>query len=160
MPLQYAIRKAIVSDAALACEVVRRSISELCRDDHRGDADTIDAWLANKTVAKFESWIRSHTHLSVVAERRSELVGFGLLNLQGQLALLYVAPQARFQGVSKAILAFIEDAAVSAGIREVRLMSSGTARRFYLSCGYKVNGESRPGFGVTRSYPMSKQLLA
>ena len=62
------IRRAIVTDAAGACDVVRRSISELCVEDHQGDQTTIDAWIANKTVPNFESWIRSNSTIAFVAE--------------------------------------------------------------------------------------------
>ena len=62
------IRRAIVTDAAGACDVVRRSISELCVEDHQGDQTTIDAWIANQTVPNFESWIRSNSTIALVAE--------------------------------------------------------------------------------------------
>src|SRR5262245_3540671 len=100
----FMIRRATPSDAVDACEVVRRSINELCFEDHRGDNETLTQWLANKTVANFNQWIRSERHLALVAEGASGLIGFALLNLNGQLALLYVSPDARFQGVSKALL--------------------------------------------------------
>ena len=152
------IRRAIVTDAAGACDVVRRSISELCVEDHQGDQTTIDAWIANKTVPNFESWIRSNSKIALVAEGTSGLVGFGLLNLQGQLALLSVSPVARFQGGSKALLRSIEEEAVDAGLREIRLGSTATARRFYLDCGFSPTGDPSRGGGVTESQPMSKQL--
>ena len=152
------IRRAIVTDAAGACDVVRRSISELCVEDHQGDQTTIGAWIANKTVPNFESWIRSNSKIAFVAEGTSGLVGFGLLNLQGQLALLSVSPVARFQGGSKPFLRSIEEEAVDAGLREIRLGSTATARRFYLDCGFSPTGGPSRGFGVTESQPMSKQL--
>ena len=63
------IRRAIVTDASGACEVVRRSISELCVDDHQGDQTTIGAWIANKTgrvqgvVATRPRWWESSSSL-------------------------------------------------------------------------------------------------
>ncbi len=62
-------RRAVRSDAFAACEVVRRSIVELCRDDHRDDESTLTEWLANKTPADFERWIASTLHAAYVAER-------------------------------------------------------------------------------------------
>ena len=156
--MTYLIRRAVPTDAAGVCDVVRRSISDLCIDDHQGDQATIDAWLANKTVPNVESWIRSNRSIAVVAEATADLAGFGLLDLQGQLALLYVSPEARFQGVSRALLRSIEEEAMNAGISEIRLDSTATARRFYSACGFSSDGDPGRGFGVTQSYPMRKQL--
>ena len=44
-----AVRRADPRDAQAATDVLRRSITELCVLDHRGDADTLGKWLANKT---------------------------------------------------------------------------------------------------------------
>lgn len=115
-------------------------------------------WLANKTEANFESWIRSARHIAVVAAGVSEIIGFALLSRDGQLALLYVSPDARFQGVSKAMLATLEREAISAGIRELSLNSTSTAKSFYLARGYTLAGESILGFGGAESHPMSKRL--
>ena len=43
------IRDALPEDAPAACEVIRRSISELCGADHLNDALILGRWLANKT---------------------------------------------------------------------------------------------------------------
>jgi GNAT superfamily N-acetyltransferase len=153
-----AIRHALLSDAPAACEVVRRSISELCYDDHHGDADTLKRWLENKTRSNFERWITSKEHVAIVAEMDGALVGFGLLNAQGTIALLYVSPDARFRGVSKDLLAILEREARAAGIQELKLESSMTARRFYESCGYVSSGPRCKGVGVTSCYPMSRRI--
>jgi len=151
-------RRAVRSDAFASCEVVRRSIVELCRDDHRGDESTLTDWLANKTPADFEGWIASTLHAAYVAERDRVVVGFGLLNLQGTIALLYVSPDARFSGISKALLAALEREAISAGIRVLKVESSITALNFYERSGYVSTGCPGKGFGVTSCHPMSRQL--
>jgi len=43
------IRDAVAEDAPAACQVVRRSISELCIADHRSDPTILMRWLSNKT---------------------------------------------------------------------------------------------------------------
>ena len=43
------IRRANPTDSGSIARLVRGSISELCFDDHEGDAEKIDLWLANKT---------------------------------------------------------------------------------------------------------------
>jgi hypothetical protein len=84
----FAIRVAVASDAAHACDVVRRSITELCTEDHQGDGATIAAWLANKTEANFTRWIDSDRHVAPVAEQSGRVVGFGLLSRTGFVDLL------------------------------------------------------------------------
>jgi aminoglycoside phosphotransferase (APT) family kinase protein len=152
------IRRAVAADAPSACDTVRRSIAELCVQDHQGDAATITAWLANKTEANLTRWISSDQRLAFVAEEAARIVGFGLLDPAGSILLLYVSPDARFRGVSKALLAAMEDVARSVGVHTVTLDSSATARRFYERAGYASRGEPKKGFGITTCYPMSKQL--
>jgi GNAT superfamily N-acetyltransferase len=156
--MAVAARRAEVSDAATACDLIRNSITELCILDHRGDETTIAAWLANKTCENLASWISSPRHVAVVAEMDGVVAGFGLLNLNGTIALLYVAPQYRFRGVSKALLVSLEEHAVALGITVLTLESSATALSFYEGCGYLCTGDTVQGFGVTRAYPLSKTL--
>ena len=156
--MTYSVRRAVNADAKPACLTVRRSIAELCMDDHHGDEHTLAEWLANKTPSKFEAWIESDRHVAIVAEDTRGVAGFGLLNRDGRLALLYVSPEARFQGVSKALLCALEAEARRSGIRELCVNSSLTAKRFYAARGYRCIGAPCKGFGVTQCYPMSKSL--
>lgn len=151
-------RRARVSDADDACQVVRRSIAELCFEDHRGDAETLSEWLEDKTPARFEGWISSDRHVAVVAESDETLAGFGLLNVSGYIELLYVDPKERFRGVSKALLLALEHEARSAGISELRLESTETALRFYERGGYSLTGGRTRGFGCTSCHSMSKKI--
>ena len=68
------MRPAQESDAEAAVEVIRQSILESCTDDHRGDADTIAKWLANKTVEHFLSWLANSDNYCVIAEVNDRLV--------------------------------------------------------------------------------------
>jgi hypothetical protein len=43
------IRDAVADDAPAACQVLRRSIVELCAADHGDDPAILAQWLANKT---------------------------------------------------------------------------------------------------------------
>jgi GNAT superfamily N-acetyltransferase len=152
------IRRAIPADTVATCELVRRSITELCVADHRRDESTIAAWLSNKTLDNFASWISSPRHVALVAEEARAIVGFALLNRAGTIALLYVAPEFRFSGVSKAMLASLEEHAIAFGITELRLESSATASSFYRERGYLRAGDTVQGVGVTRAFPLSKRL--
>ena len=73
----------------------------------------------------------------VVAERDSEVVGVGMASLSGEIMLNYVHPEARFCGVSKSILAAIEDTLRSLGVHRCRLESTITAQSFCESFGFR-----------------------
>ena len=66
------IRDANPSDAAAACEVLRRSISELCVADHGNDPTFLQRWLSNKTPAIVTSWIQQSDN-SLLASGRALL---------------------------------------------------------------------------------------
>jgi hypothetical protein len=51
------IRDAIAEDAPAACQVLRRSISELCVADHENDPTILAKWLLNKTPDIVASWM-------------------------------------------------------------------------------------------------------
>jgi GNAT superfamily N-acetyltransferase len=156
--VDFVIRRAMPSDAASACDVVRRSINLLCLADHHSDERTISRWLANKTEANFNTWIKSEQHVALVAEKAGQLVGFALLRRTGILALLYVAPESRYEGISKALLWNLERQSFELGVTEISIESSLTALRFYRDCGYISTGAPVQGFGVTYRYPMSKRI--
>lgn len=156
--MEYVIRRAEAADASGACEAVRQSIAELCVEDHRGDETTIAAWLSNKTIQNVASWIASPRNIAAVSQAPVGIVGFGLLSQTGTLALLYVSPHARFHGVSKGLMAWLEAEASRLGIREITLESTATARRFYLGRGFSPRGEPSLAFGTVVSYPMWKGL--
>jgi GNAT superfamily N-acetyltransferase len=134
--LMVTIRRATVHDADAACKVVRRSIIELCALDHGGDQQRLDSWLANKTPSHFSQWITSDAAIALVAEREGAVEGFALLGREGKLHLLYISPDARFSGVSTALLNAVETEAAALGVTRLELESSITARRFYESRGY------------------------
>jgi GNAT superfamily N-acetyltransferase len=152
------IRDAAPDDAEAACDIVRRSITDLCTLDHRGDRATLDAWLANKTPESFAEWATSDRHIALVAEANGRIAAYGLLDRGGTVALLYVAPEARLQGASRALLAEIETRARELGLSALKLSSTATACRFYERCGFVSAGVPEPGFGVSQCYPMVKQL--
>ena len=152
------IRRAMESDAVAACDVVRRSISELCVADHCNNEATLTAWLENKSVDTFLRLIRAESKSCVVAILDDNICGFGHIDHSGAIGLLYVAPDARFLGASTAMLGWLEDEAFRLGVKAVTLNSSLTAREFYMARGYALAGEPIAGFGITQAWPMSKQL--
>ena len=101
------IRDAIAADAGAACDVMRRSITELCVADHRNDPTALSAWLSNKTPPSFLSWLRPGNSV-LVAVVGDDIAGVGAVNDGGSITLNYVSPTHRFRGVSKAMLATLE----------------------------------------------------
>jgi hypothetical protein len=56
------------------------------------------------------------------------------------------------------LLYALEGRALQLGHRRCTLLSTETARRFYLSAGYVEDGPPQRKFGAVSSYPMSKRL--
>jgi GNAT superfamily N-acetyltransferase len=114
-------------------------------------------WLSNKTPEKVASWIAQPGYSLLVAVEGDMIMAVGAVTDTGKITLNYVSPDARFRGVSKMLLRALEDRAAERGNVQCILESSETARRFYLSAGYRETGPAVIMFG-TLSYPMSKRL--
>ena len=151
------IRDAVSEDAAVACEVMRRSIAELCRADHRDDPAVLQRWLSNKRPEIFKSWMRPGNSLLVAVED-DRVLAVGSITDTGEITLNYVLSDARFRGVSSALLAALEDRARARGVAVCTLASTETARRFYLARGYAETGPADGKFGTVSGYPMSKPM--
>lgn len=152
------IRAAIPDDAVEICNVLRRSITELCTADHGGRDDILLPWLANKTPENVGEWIEQPFQTLLVAEIDSAMAGVGLATDEGEILLNYVSPDYRFRGVSKALLSEFEKHLLLRSVTVVRLVSTETAHRFYAGQGYKPVGEPQIWWGTALSYPMEKQL--
>jgi GNAT superfamily N-acetyltransferase len=153
------VRRAIAPDAASVCTVLRRSITELCSADHRDDPAILERWLANKTPETVASWIADPGRRVVVATSTTDaILGVGMATTSGVVELNYVSPDARFRGVSRAVLLALENWFREIGQRHCRLISTGTARRFYLNLGYRPEGPAGSTLGATSSQPMTKEL--
>jgi len=151
------IRDASTEDAAAACEVMRRSITELCVSDHQGDSVILAAWLGNKKPDVFVSWLAQKGNSVLLALENGGVVGVGAVTDAGEITLNYVSPDARFRGVSRAVLRALEARAAERGNVRCTLTSTETARRFYRDNGYVEDGLPDRHFGL-QGYPMSKAL--
>jgi GNAT superfamily N-acetyltransferase len=152
------IRDGQAEDAPAACLVLRRSIAELCVADHRNDPTILARWLSNKTPEIFRSWITQAANSVLVAVEDDHIVAVGSVTDEGKITLNYVSPDARFRGVSRALLGALEARAVQRGSVRCTLTSTETARRFYRANGYVEDGLPVGEFGTSSSYPMSKAL--
>ena len=73
----------------------------------------------------------------------------------GEITLNYVSPEARFRGVSRALMEHLEAQARQLGLDRCTLNSTETARKFYLSLWYQEQMLS--AIGPCR--PMVKALI-
>jgi GNAT superfamily N-acetyltransferase len=152
------VRDARDADADAACEVMRRSITALCIEDHRGDAKVLEAWLRNKQPEVFRRWRAQPDNSLMVATEDERILAVGSVTDRGEITLNYVSPDARFRGVSRALLAALEHRAVERGNSECMLTSTVTARRFYLANGYVETAPPIGSFGTRSGFPMRKTL--
>ena len=74
------ISEARVEDAAGACDVLRRSISELCAADHNNDPALLTGWLANKTPENVAAWITDPGNVVLVAFDDGRMAGVAAMN--------------------------------------------------------------------------------
>jgi len=153
------VRRAEAADVPAMSRVLTASITELCRADHRDDPKALAAWTANKTEAGVGKMLANPELLMFVAEREGAVSAVGAVTRTGEVALNYVAPQARFHGISKAVLARLEDELRGLGFDEGRLEATATARRFYESAGWIADGPQAEG-RMVNGYPMRKKLVA
>jgi GNAT superfamily N-acetyltransferase len=151
------IRDAVPEDASAACKAMRRSIAELCAADHHHDPVVLARWLSNKTPDTFKSWIKPGNSL-LVAVKNDAVLAVGCVTDAGEITLNYVSPDARFRGVSSALLDALENRAKSRGNERCTLTSTETARRFYRDRGYSEAGPRDGKFGTSGGHPMSKRL--
>lgn len=159
MELDVTIRVATEQDADVAVTVLRRSITELCAADHRGDPATLEDWLANKTPERFRGWLVRAGQFTVVAERDGVVCGVGMLSPDGELRLCYVHPDHVGRGVGRALVAAIETEAKAKGLTRLHLDATETATAFYEAMGFQRFGPSTAGFGVTYTNPYEKDLV-
>jgi GNAT superfamily N-acetyltransferase len=155
---RHRIRDGVAADAQAACEVMRRSIAELCEADHHNDPRILAAWLANKRPRFFHAWLAEADNSVLVAVDGDRIVSVGAVRDSGEITLNYVSPDYRFTGVSRALLAALEKRAIERGNDRCTLSSTATARRFYLANGYHETGVAHGNFGTQTGFPMAKAL--
>ncbi len=154
------IRDATPADAVKACEAIRASITELCIADHNRNPEILRRWLAGKTPDNVAAWATATGRSLLVAVEDDAVLAVGGVTDAGEITLNYVSPQARFRGVSAALLKSLEARAVERGAVRATLLSTETAHGFYLSRGYQDAGPPQEKFGTRSSYPMVKTLGA
>ena len=109
--------------------------------------------------------IRSSGTLSIAAEVRSNFVGFAIMefgDVQAHLSLLAVKPSHQRCGVGRALVTWLEESALTAGINTVTLelrANNYGARSFYRLLGFREQAYI-PGYyrGVETALRMSRDI--
>lgn len=124
------------------------------------------------TPEQLDAWAPLNERcLAQIAEKLSEqqtvdlkecgiLIGFGGLDDEGDIDMLFVHNDRQGQGIAKAILRELERLALERGKQAVSTFASVTARPFFERMGYGVERENvvdRDGVSLV-NYLMSKQL--
>ncbi len=138
--------------------VLIASIIELCAADYDNDPEKLAAWTRNKSPEGIIAMLSNPDMVLLVAERDGSVLAVGAVNRAGEVALNYVAPEARFTGISRAMMARLEAELVALGFAEGRLEATATARRFYRDAGWSDDGPQATGRKVN-GYPMRKRLV-
>jgi ribosomal-protein-alanine N-acetyltransferase len=109
--------------------------------------------------------IRASSTLVVVAEVRSHLVGFAIVEfgeVQAHLSLLAVKPSYHRCGIGRSLMQWVEESALTAGIATITLelrANNYGARSFYRLVGFE-EGAYIPGYyrGVETALRMSRDI--
>jgi GNAT superfamily N-acetyltransferase len=150
------IRTVTSQDAETACAVLVRSINEICAPYYEHDQKILAEWLANKTPSNVRQWIEEDRCYSVVAvNRRSAVVGFAMI-CGSEILRNYVLPEALYRGIGKRMLQALEEHAITAGVKQIKLVSSIPAKAFYERNGYGSNGPARYVDHVLGDFPLIK----
>lgn len=123
------------------CNLVRRSITELCTSDHNNNEDQLSDWLRNKTTENIRLWVKNNRTFCAFDLHR-EMVGVSLLSPANEILLNYVSPAQYKTGVGKCLLEEMEANVEKSSILKVR--STQTALGFYIHMGFVAN-VSNPG---------------
>ncbi|MDQ2769493.1 MAG: GNAT family N-acetyltransferase [Bacteroidota bacterium] len=116
---------------------------------------------ADDEPSTIHALLLAHTADASVAP---EALAVGMLQLtsagqgQGQIRFMAVAPAAAGTGLGRCVVAWLEEQARAAGLREIVLHSREAAVGFYARLGYAVVEPSHLLFGVIPHFLMRKVL--
>lgn len=155
------VRLARPEDVETVSEVIAASITTLCRADHHDDPQRYRPWVASKSPHAVEMILSDPAQrLFVFGQDRILAVGGTdwrhQPDEQARISMLFVAPEARGQGHSSALLAAMESDLLAMGRREARLTATNTALAFYRARGWQT--DDRAGGGFLLGHPLRKKL--
>lgn len=156
--MSLVIRRARADDVPEMSRVLIASITQLCGADHGDAPERLAAWTANKGPDGVAGMLANPQLHLLVAELDGQVAAVGaIVAANGEVALNYVDPDARFRGVSKAMLAALETQLFEHGVVDAQLTSTITARAFYRAAGWTEDASLVACMGG-HGYRMRKRL--
>ena len=144
MKNEFTIKKATNEYADEVCQVLIRSIKEVCIVDHKNDQAVLNKWLSNKTTENIKKWINDTSNYSIVViNNQSDVIGFSMISVSGEILLNYLLPEYLFKGIGKMMLNNMEMFAGKLGVKKIIAMSTFTASGFYKKNGFVENPENK-----------------
>lgn len=139
------VRAAEPADASAMSRVLIASITDLCGQDHGNDPQRIAEWTANKSPEGIAQMLMREDFFMMVADLDNAVVAVGATTAEGEIALNYVAPDRRFQGISSALLDHMEADLARRGFAQARLKATRTALPFYRARGWMGGDVAQSG---------------
>ncbi|MFN8256116.1 MAG: GNAT family N-acetyltransferase [Bacteroidales bacterium] len=155
--MRFEISKVSMKDVDELMEVFRGSVSTVCKNDY--SPLQISAWL--EAAANKDKWInRINSQYFIKAENGDGILGFGSLQNNDYIDLLYVHKDFQRKGIAGEIFRHLEAVALKNGSSLLKSDVSKTARQFFLNTGFKVVSENvqRIGNVDIANYTMIKML--
>lgn len=156
---QITVKQATPEHAESVCEVLTRSIREICAKDYNYDESILKEWLRNKTPDNVKTWIESRANYSLAAfDTENQIVGFILMSDDGEILLNYVIPEFKSRGVGKQLLHAMEKIAIEHGLKNIKTISTVSAKSFYERNGFLKNGDTMYVGDILGDFPLIKIL--
>jgi putative acetyltransferase len=83
-------------------------------------------------------WIENPDRHMIVAKQNHQIIGFGFIDIQGQVQGLYIHPDYSRRGIGTRILAALEQTAQSLRISVLKVDAAINAEAFYAKQGFSV----------------------
>lgn len=146
------------ADTPVLLELFRDTVQHVNKKHYT--SEQIEAWTSGD--GNLKSWThRQSANITIVAEAKNVIVGFGEMNKAGNIEMLYVHKNYLQKGIASSIVGFMEEQATKLELPVLTTEASITARPFFEKLGFKLeNAEHKIRNEVVFiQFRMLKQLL-
>ena len=151
------IRKFRSEDATAVARLHRETIRHINSNDY--PEDIIKVWSGRVTAKKHRDPMKIGKKWVAVLSRK--IVGFVNHSLKGEFWGLYVHKDHQGEGIGSKLLQTAEDSLKKMGVRNIQIVASVSAKKFYERKGYKVI-KKQPHLMENKkmvSYLMEKRII-
>ena len=129
------VRQYQADDLVTVVAIFQRSVREIASLDYTREQTT--AWAPD--IPDLAAWSQRLGNENVfVCEHRGQLAGFASVMPSGHIALLYVHPESKRQGVAGALCEHIVEWAMARKVKQLFTEASVTARPFFERHGFRM----------------------